>query len=550
MSLNITYWEDYLGALDCFEKVWLELRERLSEYPCVSTKDSPHSFSELGSHVFDIAGYCEQTVDEYIEAIDSLAILLRSIDQETVENTLLPRSINKDLASGLDELCEAAKSLSECLSKESFSIAIQHKNEAEYCINISDSKLVVGNSGKSISNFLTLLANAYGKAIIAAKTIIMLLDKVSPLLYKNYIEGKRQYATELVQLKGDIKSVSRTAKEQAAHIKEYFDEIEEIKKHISSMENNAKNNFDSIKTILDESEATQVELRSLVKGNEDLGDELEELKEEATAFNDEIDSMKQNHAGEMAKVDKLLLDLAEKYNKFSTDIDAKAKAVYSDIKSLSERADSMLSGATNAALASTFDDKRKEASGELVKTLRFYVVSIIFLVISVIPLAYVLFEMSIGNLSIQPWTILPTIILVMPGLFLQHFAASRYADTFRILEDYTYKYSIAMGVEGYKKAAPEYADEIAASTFEQIAFNPADNLRGQKQVQMVAHPILELLATKMGFALIRTPTPDQAIKFFTNELFKYMEKKFNYELSKTCQVLGDEIDKKCLDKKN
>ena len=548
MSLNMTYWEDHLDSLDEFEKIWDVLRERLLEYPCVKIKEAQPSFSKLGTYTFDHAGYNRQTINGYVEAINSLIILIRSIDQETIGNTLLPHNTNEDLSSGLYELSKAAKSLLECLSEGSFSNAIQHKNEVDYCININDNKLVIGKSGKSIGDFLTLLANAYGKAIIAIKIIIILLDKVSPLLYKNYIEGKRQYATELTQLRGEIKSVSKTAKEQAEHIQEYLVEIEEIKKQISELGTDAKNNLGSIKTIINESKTTQGELNSLVKGNEALSDELEELKEEATTFNGEIDTMKQNHADKMAKADKLLSDLTEKYNKFSTDMDTKAKAVYSEIKSLSEQADSMLSGATNAALATAFNAKRQEASDELAMALSFYNKAIECLWISIIPLVLVLLAMSIGILPAKPWTIFSAVIIVMPGLFLQHFAASRYADTFRILEDYTYKYSIAMGVEGYKKAAPEYADEIAASTFEQIAFNPADNLRGQKQVRVVTHPILELLATQMGLSLIKAKTlsPESVVKIFVDRLFKVMEKK-NIGPEETCNIIKDKIEEKCPD---
>lgn len=549
MSPDITYWEDYLGSLNNFEKIWSNLSERLLKYPCFEIEETQTSFSELGIYSFDNAGYCVQTVNEYVEAINSLVVLLRSIDQETITNTLLPRNINVDLSSALDELIKEADYLSEQLSEESFLIAMQNKDNVDYCINISDdAELAIGNSGKNIGGHLSSLANAYDKAIIATKTIIMILNKVSPILYKDYIEGKKQYSTELVQLRREAKSVSKTAKEQAKHVDEYLAEIVGIRKKIGELGNNANTNLSSIKTILAESKTTKVELDSLVKGNTSLSENLQELEETATTFNNEITSMKQNHANGITKVDKLLSDLAAKYAKFSTDIDAKAKTVYSEIESLREQANTMLSGATNAALATAFENKLKEAVMEVASARRYYNWAIFIFIITLLPLASVLLGMAFKMLPLEPWIMLPSVLLAMPGLLFQHFAASRYTDANRICEDYSYKYSLAMGVEGYKKAAPEYADEIAASTFEQIAFNPADNLRGQKQVRMLTHPILELLTTKMGLSLMKAKTlsPELLVKIFIDKLFKVAEKN-NLPLSETCKIINEMLEEKCQD---
>ena len=249
---------------------------------------------------------------------------------------------------------------------------------------------------------------------------------------------------------------------------------------------------------------------------------------------------------EITKAENLLSDITKEYEKVSCDINDKTNKLYSEIKRLKNEAELLLKGATNAGLATSFNTKCKESSTELSKALGFYCLSIIFLFVSICPFAWVLYNMSIGKLSIQPWTIFSAVIIVMPGLFLQHFAASRYADTFRILEDYTYKYSIAMGVEGYQKAAPEYADEIAASTFEQIAFNPADNLRGQKQVQVVTHPILELLATKMGLSLIKAKTlsPELLVKIFIDKLIRLAVKN-DIPLTEICTIIKDMLGNIC-----
>lgn len=58
---------------------------------------------------------------------------------------------------------------------------------------------------------------------------------------------------------------------------------------------------------------------------------------------------------------------------------------------------------------------------------------------------------------------------------------------------------MAVSVEGFKKQAAGYEDEIAALVLEQLAFNPADKLIPSKDMAegKVPHPILNFLMAKI-----------------------------------------------------
>ena len=70
-------------------------------------------------------------------------------------------------------------------------------------------------------------------------------------------------------------------------------------------------------------------------------------------------------------------------------------------------------------------------------------------------------------------------VILLPGIWLVTFATGRYNSLFRLREHYSYKYSMAVAVDGFKKQAPGHEDLVAALVFEQLAFNPADKLGKQ-----------------------------------------------------------------------
>ena len=65
---------------------------------------------------------------------------------------------------------------------------------------------------------------------------------------------------------------------------------------------------------------------------------------------------------------------------------------------------------------------------------------------------------------------------------------------FKLREHYSYKYSMAASVEGFKKEAVKYGEEIAATVFTELTFNPADKLDHKElENHRPPNPILDRL---------------------------------------------------------
>ena len=171
----------------------------------------------------------------------------------------------------------------------------------------------------------------------------------------------------------------------------------------------------------------------------------------------------------------------------------------------------MLSGAIVAGLASAYGNMRNELSDELKLARRAFYASILFLVASAAPLAmYVIPGVSAwlpANIESASTVsdpvelllqILGRTILLIPAAWLTKFTASRHAALFRLKEHYSYKYSVASSVEGFKKQAEPYKDDIAAATFFELTDNPAVRMESHGHEERHPNPAMEWLMKKMG----------------------------------------------------
>jgi hypothetical protein len=201
---------------------------------------------------------------------------------------------------------------------------------------------------------------------------------------------------------------------------------------------------------------------------------------------------------------------------------AEYDAQKSVIAALITQSEQMLKGATVAGLAGSFDTIRKEISTELTVARWTFYLGILFLFVSAIPLmAFVfmpileplltLFFPALDNVSFSTdinsgttgWQYLGQVsarlIILSPAAWFVSFTAIRHSSLFRLREHYSYKYSMAVSVEGFKKQAAGYEGEIAALVLEQLAFNPADKLVHSKETREanIPQPMLNYFMKKL-----------------------------------------------------
>lgn len=213
---------------------------------------------------------------------------------------------------------------------------------------------------------------------------------------------------------------------------------------------------------------------------------------------------------------KLFSKLSAELNDLSNDL----KAKQTEIARLIVGAEGMLKGATNAGLAGTFSARQRATGWEAFGARWSFYLSIVVLLIVSIPLAaYVLprellLALVPKGLPLNPadvlgkpagdhspgeiiGQVLARALLLIPGIWLVRFSASRHERLFKLREHYAYKYSIASSVEGFKKQAPEYEQEIAATSFYELTFNPATSMEGKSPDARHPNPLLEALMRRI-----------------------------------------------------
>ena len=177
-----------------------------------------------------------------------------------------------------------------------------------------------------------------------------------------------------------------------------------------------------------------------------------------------------------------------------------------DTKELTKNAEGMLTGSTVAGLAGSFGELRDKLGKEVEGARRTFYIAVFLLFLSMLPLLIYVFpwsgSMSATNGEADPIKFFGQIIvralLLLPAGWFAKFAATRHAVLFRLKENYAYKYSVASSVDGFKKQAEPFKDAIAATTFFELTFNPADRMEGKGHEERHPNPAMEWLMKKLG----------------------------------------------------
>jgi hypothetical protein len=153
------------------------------------------------------------------------------------------------------------------------------------------------------------------------------------------------------------------------------------------------------------------------------------------------------------------------------------------IDDLSDRADTMIRGATTAGLSKSLEDTKDLYEKRLEQTQKYFLLSVGFLLLSALPIAAQLVPgpwqqwfapaAQVAANSSSPWlAALGKLILVIPGTWATAFFASNYAELFHLSREYAHKAALAKAIDGFKREAPSYEEEIVGSVFMEIQDNP------------------------------------------------------------------------------
>lgn len=280
--------------------------------------------------------------------------------------------------------------------------------------------------------------------------------------------------------------VAATALQVAAHERETRDQVAQVQTVVASLrEVQAKAASDASNV------ATLVEQIKTVGAN---SDKLEALIGTYTskfeAFQKELDARN------------------SEFTQFQADTKTASEANVkreTEIDRLTTLADAMISGATTAGLAKSLEVTRKRYEDRMTAARTGFMVSIAILVLSALPLAAHLlpglfgdFFPRVSDTAHESWYgVLGKVLLMVPATWLTGFYTKTFADFFHLEREYAHKAALAMSVDGFKRQAPKYEEEITAEVFLEIRNNPAKG----SPVEPASHPLYDVLSKVVGKVL-------------------------------------------------
>lgn len=173
----------------------------------------------------------------------------------------------------------------------------------------------------------------------------------------------------------------------------------------------------------------------------------------------------------------------------------------SEIDRLTQKADSMIKGATTAGLSQSLDETRRQYENQMNWAGLKFVGSILFLFICALPLAAHLMPglvpetwrafmgVATPNADSSPFALLGRIILLLPATWLAAFYARSHAELFHLHREYAHKAAMAKSIEGFKREAPKYEQEITTAVFLEIRENPGT--RKSPEAAQPTNPFVE-----------------------------------------------------------
>lgn len=176
-----------------------------------------------------------------------------------------------------------------------------------------------------------------------------------------------------------------------------------------------------------------------------------------------------------------------------------------DVQNLTAQAETMLFGATNAGIASTFKEEVAALDKRIREAERMFLLGIAAIGVSLIPLIMYMLNVSAGHdLTIQ--SVLARTALLIPSVWLTRHFARRIHANFELRQQYVHKYSMGAIVEPFRRQAGEHAPNVVAGVAGELMKNPAEVL---KRHQKMGDGPAEDMSDALGPVTRLLPNPDR-----------------------------------------
>jgi len=153
---------------------------------------------------------------------------------------------------------------------------------------------------------------------------------------------------------------------------------------------------------------------------------------------------------------KKVLEHLAKSDEIATGHEERVEKLTAELKSLNERVEGLLPGATSAGLASAFNKQKARFVDPQRRWLLTFVGCIGLLVIVAIPSFLSAIGIHFGHQTDDTWSttwlhLTMRLPIVLPLVWLGIYAGRNYMISLRLEEDYAYKEAISTAFEGYKR---------------------------------------------------------------------------------------------------
>jgi hypothetical protein len=345
------------------------------------------------------------------------------------------------------------------------------------------------------NNYATVELGSQFKQLRAATNLLMaVLGSVVPLCKAESISDLSRRAEALGETARQADAFRHQAEQSATAANELTQRTEQAER--------------SARDLVVQAEAVVANVRELQQKATTDSSSVTTLIEQIKTIGSAATSLEALVDGYRPKFEAFQLELdgrAKEFAQFQTDTkEAQDKNVAreAEIDRLSKLADAMISGSTTAGLANSLEKTRARYEERMNAARAGFIISVVLLAVSALPLAAHLLPGFLGDFfpkvaegAHSSWYgVLGKVLLMVPATWLTGFYTKSFAEFFHLEREYAHKAALAMSVDGFKRQAPKYEEEITAEVFMEIRNNPGKG----KDVEPAAHPLYDVLAKVVG----------------------------------------------------
>lgn len=321
------------------------------------------------------------------------------------------------------------------------------------------------------------------------------------------------YVTQLLPIckAGAVGDLSARANALADVVRNAETLRSEAKTYTKAAEKSATNAAESAKAAMERlthAETVHAKLKALQQEMDKEAASVNSLIAQIKTTGASAGTLEKQVAGYQASFDAFQKQLDDRNKQFSEFENNFKVALEQNVKrddeiiQLIEKADTMIRGATTAGLSKSLDDTRKLYGRRMIGAGVGFLVSILLLAVSALPLAAHLLPGMFGDLvpaitedaKSSAIGVLGKIILLLPGTWLTLFFSKTFTEFFHLEREYAHKAALAKSVDGFKREAPKYEEEITASVFGEILNNPSS----RQSPEPAQHPIYEVVTKRLS----------------------------------------------------